>query len=441
MKNQYIVQIADNKLIAIYHDDTSGIAMRAFDNGRWGKPASIAPDMQPNFTLSADSRGILYMLCQDSSNILLYRFTQGEWKSRMMLEGSGSKQIPLHAYPIVFGKSMSLIYSSPSGNITGSSESPLMLRRIDEHGTWHAPLIIDKYTPSNGSFSVQAITPSHYLLFYAKKSNETSVGYVEISPERITAFNTIYSTNQRIADTSFLATNNSIHALLIIKGMFSTQVIYRKKSNANFSAPITLAEAPQISNCLLMFVSGKLHAYFTIGSHLVSANSSDFGETFSSVSRCTTKFCAEPIKSSYLSQMPMREDDYFVRQLFVDRHNTTDIQLLPDIYEDFYPLPTRTSTENPPLEAISESHITTQSETLRDELALYKYKLDAAQLQLQDKELKFAKLMQTSSHEKSQLQDRIRYLEGKLHNLEAVHKNEIPPSPATDTRKYPLMII
>ena len=427
MKNQYIVRMANNRLIAVYHSDTSGIVMKTFDNGRWCKPTPIAPDMQENFTLSTDDRGTLYMFCQhQNGDTHLYRHRRGEWSSRVMLENTDGNHPKLHACPIVFGNRMSLIYSH-----TGGDGGTLILRRIDERGKWHAPITIDSYTPINGSFSVQAITPTHHLVFYAKKSVDKTagyaIGYVEVDPERITAFNTIYSTSQRVTDTSFLVTNNSIHALFIVKSMFTMQVIYRKKSGVGFSTPIIIAEAPQISNCLLMFVSGKLHAYFMTGGQLASAVSSDCGETFSGVSRCTNKFCVSPVKSVYVSQIPMDEDAYFVRQLFVDRNNAADIQLLPDMYEDFYPLQAA-----PPADAPQS---TAPQTAMPDELTLLQDKLDIAHIQLQEKERQIARHTYEHIEERAKLLEKIKQLEDDLSNTQII------PAPTPDTRKYPLMIV
>jgi len=442
VKNQYIVQMTDNRLIVIYHSDTSGIVMRTFDNGRWSKPIPVAPDMQENFTLSTDDRGTLYMFCRNNSGDMhLYRQQRGEWSSRVMLENTENKQPKFHAYPMIFGNRMSIIYSHSSGG-----SGTLMLRRIDEHGKWHTPITIDSYTPINGDFSVQAISPTHHLLFYAKKNADSanshaighSIGYVETDPERVTAFNTIYSTNQRITDTSFLVTNSSIHALFIVKSMFSTQVIYRKKSGANFSAPIVIAEAPQISNCLLMFVSGKLHAYFMSGGQLASVTSADFGETFSGVSRCTNKFCVSPVKSAYISQIPMDESTYFVRQLFVDRNNAADIQLLPDMYEDFYPLPAAASADTQPA-AVPNSAAASQK-PIHEELALLQDKLDIAQMQLEEKERRIVKHMHAHNDEKAKLLEKIKQLESNLSGLQVIQQ-PTAPNPSANTRKYPLMIV
>ena len=426
MRNHYIVRMADNRLFSFYHSETSGIVLRSFEGGRWSKPEPVAPDAQSNFTVSVDENGAMYMFAQDEAgDVHLYRYRRGDWKSRIILKNPGERQTALHIYPMICDGGMSIIYNHASGADGGA----LMLQSMDDRGKWRAPASIDSYTPSVMPFSVQTVTPTHSLLFYAKKSAEPAIGYVEVSPERVTAFNTIYTSNHRIIDTSFLVTNDSLHALFIVKTMFSCQLIYRKKSTANFSAPVILADGAQLSGCLLMFVSGKLMACFMSDGRLVCSSSSDHGETFSRPVRYTNKFCAVPVKSVFLSQSPMDTGKYFVRQLYVDRNNVSDIQLLPDVYEDFYPLYPSIATEEAARQPDGSAALT---EAVEDEISVYRDKLEISRLQLVEKERQMSKLTQANEEEQKRLKERIKTLEDELRSL----RN--PPAPKIE---YPLMIV
>jgi len=417
--------MADNRLFAFYHSDTPGIVQRSFESGRWGKPTVIAPDMQDNFTVSTDSQGVLYLFAQDAAgDVHLYRLRQGEWKSRVILKNPGDRQTRLNIYPMVSDEGMSIIYNHASGTDSGT----LMLRSMDERGKWSAPASIDSYTSGVMPFSVQTITPNHAILFYARKSAEPTIGYVEVSPERTTAFNTIHTTNHRITDTSFLVTNDSLHSLFVVKGMFSSQVIYRKKSSDNFSAPVVLAEGAQMSNCLLMYTSGRLTAYFMAGGNLIHSSSSDHGETFSAAARYTNKFCAVPAKSTYISQIPMDKDAYFARQLYVDRNNAADIQLMSDVYEDFYPLHQAA--------AAHQTEAASPPESLSDEISLYRDKLEIARLQLTEKDRRMARQAQAAEERETRLSARISELEAEMKNLKSAQEDANKAQ-----RKYPLMIV
>jgi len=427
--------MADSKLLSFYHNDSEGIVLRAFDSGKWGKPTPVAPGALGNFTVSTDRHGALYLFCQDAEgDVHLHRLRQGDWKSRMMLKNPGGKQARLHIYPMIRDDGMSIIYNS-----AGTDGGTLMLQSMGERGKWNPPTSIDSYSPMGDDFYVQTLAPDHALLFYARKSADPVIGYVEASPERATTFNTIYSTSHRIIDTSFLVTNDSLHALFIVKGMFSSQLMYRKKPGQSFSAPVVLAEAAQITNCLLMFVCGKLHAYFISAGQLVYAYSTDGGETFSGVMRYTNKFCAVPIKSVYISQMPMDKRDFFVRQLYVDRNNVSDVQLLPDMYDDFYPAAIMAATRVADTQAVSMPQPT---DTTHGEISLYRDKLDIANKQLAEKDRQLMRQLQASSDEKAQLLSTIHKLESELHQMKSVKAETTEkPSQPEDIRKYPLMIV
>ena len=429
MKNHYIVRMADGRLLAFYHTDSLGITMKSHEGGRWSKPSCVAPDALSNFTVSTDRQGVLYLFAQDTAgDVYLYRLNKGEWKSRLILKNPGDNLSPLHIYPIMSDNGMSIIYNHTSGTDAGR----LILQSIDDRGKWQTPQSIDAYVPSVVPFSVRAITPSHALLFYAKKSADSTIGYVEVGPDRATSFNTIFSTNQRISDTSFLVTHDSLHSLLIVRGHFSSQVIYRRKADTEFSTPIVLAESQQLGNCLLMFVSGKLMAFFMMGGQLVCASSSDHGQTFSAASRCTNKFCAVPIKAAYISQMPMETGDFFVCQVYVDRNNVSDIQLLPDMHEDFYPI------ASVPAPAARQSDDSSDLADLTQKIVLFRDKLDLTQLQLAEKERQMALFIDAAKEEKKRLHERITELEAKVASVPAL---PIQPQTASTKLQYPPMII
>jgi len=452
-----------DRLLAIYYSDTSGIVYRSFEGGRWGKATPIAPGAHSNFTVSIDRNGTLYLFCQEANgDVHLYRLRQGEWKSRVMLKNPGNKQARLHIHPLLYDDGMSIIYNSVIGE-----GSALMLQSMDERGKWYPPERIDSYSQMGGTgiadarlgadFSVVPVAPDHALIFYARNAGEPAIGYVEASPTRTTTFNTIYSTGSKIIDTSFLVTNDSLHVLLVVRGMFSSQLIYRKKSSASFSAPVVIAEGAQISSCLLMFVSGILYAYFMVGgqagfgqessTQLAYSSSADVGETFSRAARYTNKFCAAPVKSTYISHVPMDEGGFFARQLYVDRNNVADVQLVPDMYEEFLPIiPVAVATTS----ALDEQTLgapsgdTYVSEGLVDQVAVYKSKLELAQMQLEEKERRLVKHIQTEGEERKRLIARIRELEDELHELKTAGRAEEPsiqPGAADAARKYPLMIL
>jgi len=417
--------MADNRLYTFYHSESSGIALRCYEGGKWGKPSVVAEGAQDNFTVSCDRHGTLYLFAQDAEgDVHLHRLHNGEWKSRLMLKNPGDRQAKLHIYPMVSDGKLSILYNSTGGADSGS----LIMRGMDEFGKWQPPHTVDTYAPGLLPFSVQMLTPEHALVLYAKSGSESCVGYVEAGPNRTTDFNEVYSTAGRIADTSFLATDNSLHALMVVKNQFMNQIVYRRKDDAGFAEAVVLAEGQQLGNCMLMYITNVLTAFFMSGGSLVFSSSDDHGRTFSAPVRYTNKLCAAPVKAAYISQIPMDTRAYYLRQLYVDRNNAADIQLLPDMYEDFFP-----AAAAPPAVAPRQQ---ANTEELTGKIIYYRDKLEVAEMLLAEKEKQMAKFMHAAGEERAKFAQRVKALEAEVDALSQSAAQERRPA-----LRYPLMIV
>lgn len=359
-KNQYIARMPDGRLFCCYHTSADGGCVRIYEGGRWGKPNVIAPEAQPHISAALDHHGVFYLIYQDrSGNIHLQRY-HNEWRSRLLIKNEEGTSLPsrVHIHPLIDEGGLSLLYNSGGG---------LMLRAMDFGGGWGQPYLLDSAL-AGGEFVVQNLSSSHALVFYNKVGAETVLGYREVSPNRYTSFNPVWrmGTGQNVADASFLATNDSLHGIIITKGMFSSQLVYMRKLDESFNGVQVLAETKNLGNCLLMYVGGILYAFVMSDGQLIYTSSKDHGTSFSPMKRYTNKFCAIPAKATYLSHRSMSEGEYLVRHLYVDRNNVADIQLLPDLYEAFYPISNNKATQG--------------------EISEYKEKLEKTQAQLEEKD-------------------------------------------------------
>lgn len=165
--------------------------------------------------------------------------------------------------------------------------------------------------------------------------DEITLGYREITPERQSNFHTIHSTYYKITDTSFLSTNDSIHALYTVKNMFTKQIVYRKKASNSFSKPIVLFENPNIKNNLLLIIKNELYALWTINEKIYSAVSKDNGFTFQSPIVYNENFSYLQ-KAIYLSDEKMSEENFFAREVYVEKSHPWQIKFLPNIQKKFY---------------------------------------------------------------------------------------------------------
>jgi hypothetical protein len=149
--------------------------------------------------------------------------------------------------------------------------------------------------------------------------------------------------------------------------MFSSQLIYRKKDVSEFSNPIVLYEAQRIEKCLLCYVKNCLHVFFHAAGQLFVCVSENQGASFSRPARYKKKFCQNPEKAYYLSVVPQSEAEFFVRQVFVDHQSPWDVQILPDLYDEFYPDPI---VPSPKTNAPVDSETLEELERLRNQISI-----------------------------------------------------------------------
>jgi hypothetical protein len=253
-----------------------------------------------------------------------------------MLENRAASPYAIFFNAIIAGKGMTLIYNMPAQEDRSFN---IMLQQLNESGKWSQALLIDRCYPlSNDLYQIQAVSPEHMLLFYQGTTGEKAFGYREVTSLQTTDFHTISTMSGNLADHSILTTNNAIHAAFIIRGMFSHTLIYKKKESGHFSNPLIIYEAPKLTDLCLFIVKNNLHLTFISGGQLFMTVSYDNGNTFTKAARYRSKFCMQPIKSFYLSEGPQNEKNFFLRELYTDILNPCDIQLLPELYEEFYPL-------------------------------------------------------------------------------------------------------
>ncbi|MDR1638837.1 MAG: hypothetical protein LBT59_03985 [Clostridiales bacterium] len=331
----------EKSIYAFYHSRQRGISGRSFRNGRWSAEFPVAQTARENFSVTIEN-GIFYLFCQDSQgDIILATSNVDEdgWSSRVMLKSQTDRFHPVALYPMMADKGLSIIYNTPSSAIDERNGS-LVFQRLGDDGQWLPASRIDKFYPFGPSlYQVQRLSRDHLLLFYQKRTPDNNLGYMEITREEQGAYNAFCQTPYYVPDTSFLATDKGVHALYVVKSMFSSQLIYRKKAGKDFGPPIAIHEAQRIENCLVFFVQNTLRVSFQSGGILYMCVSEDNGDTFGRPVRYKAKFCQSPEKAVYISQASQSESQAFMREVYVDHACPWDVQMIPDLYDDFYPGP------------------------------------------------------------------------------------------------------
>ena len=255
----------------------------------WGSDEKeLICGVSPYFTVNIDDRGRLMIFCQNmQGDIILCTESSGQWKDVTILENSRSERQKMIFYCITGGGSMSLIYNIPADNI-------IMRQNLGKNGIWEAPEKLDDiYDGGSEIFKVRVINGYHVLLFYRKKTPDLQIGYKEITKNKSSGFNVIYSTGYNISDSSYITDGENIHFLYIVKSMFFNQVVYRRKDGKGLSGSMVLFEGQGVRDCIVQIINGKLYCCFICSGRLLYRVSENNGSSFEK-----TKGYEKPVSSA-----------------------------------------------------------------------------------------------------------------------------------------------
>ncbi|MCL2564283.1 MAG: hypothetical protein FWE24_00535 [Defluviitaleaceae bacterium] len=331
MGNHYIARLKDGSLAAVFSKE-SKIVIKFLKNGRWEYEQALLEGKNLNFSADFDQGGNLHIFVQDNKNdIILMVFNGTQFSKRQLLNGSSVDRYPMQVRQL---KNSCLIYNIP---IEGNKYK-LIMQNTKESG-WDEPMEIAEIFPlpgnGNSLFDLQLVNPAHGVALYNSENNV--IGYKEIAPGKICEFVPISRPGEFVLDASFLTLQDGVHLLYISANLFSQKLIYRRKVSAKISEALTLWEGPRIENCLLTNINGEIHAFWNLREGLYCAKSTIGGKSFEKGQIYTQKFCKKPLKASYITAFG--DEDYFIRNIFVDSLAPWDVQILPDVFPEFYPIP------------------------------------------------------------------------------------------------------
>lgn len=331
----YIIRFK-NKLLCFYHDGNC-IMLKKFSEGKWSMPEIIFNNAWPEYTVNiSDSQ--INLFCQNNSgNAFLCTYKNNNWQSKIILQNQFN--YPLQIHPLVDKNNFSLIYNIPADK----NNFYLVINKLKEN-RWQPSIQIDKlYGLEN--FCLQRLNDDHVITFYMTKSAEINLGYREITSANQSDFHIIHSTYYKITDTSFLTSSDSIHTLYTVKNMFTKQIAYCRKTDS-FLKPIVLFENPNIKNNLLLIIKNDLYALWTVNEKIYAAISKDNGFTFSAPV-IFQENNSQIQKAFYLSDERMREENFFCRQIYVNKNNPWQVKFLPNVQKKFYDFENAQQSENP----------------------------------------------------------------------------------------------
>lgn len=329
MNSNYIVRLKGNRLFSFYYCKNAILCREYFEN-KWSQEKMLINDVREHFSLTLNEQSYIYVICQNTNgDVILCTNESGKFQYKVVLENKNKDLYNILMTPIIYEKQLFLIYNA---------DNNLVFQNADENGNWLPSKKIDEFTSiCNSIYNIQRISSDHLIIFYGINSNDSSLGYRELTPYKKGVLNMICSSNFRIYDSAFLTTQNELHIVYIIRTLFSHKLFYRGNTNGKLSNPILLIEAPALDNCIIYFLDGKLYVNCTSNNNLLVCISNDNGRSFTKVKRDNNKV-ENCIKASYVCFQQQDEDELFTHQVYVDKHEPYEIKLFPSVYKNFYPV-------------------------------------------------------------------------------------------------------
>ena len=346
MQSNYIAKFSDGKLAALYFNE-EGIMARICENGRWLPARTLLKGAQPVFSANFALSGELQIYAQDEKgSVVLISFAGDNISSKVILENH-SDNIHAILFSIVgSGGNIGLLYNIPYEE----RMQKLLVQKLHESGTWDKPEEVDIFHPlANNIFETLRISENHVLVFYRREGKV--FGYREISTEEKGDFVPVLRQGENMHDISFFALGDSLHMAYLSSNMFSSRLVYRRKISDSFEAGVVLWEGQWLDNCLISEINGELCIFFQSGGNLYMAKSTDNGISFSKPENYAHKFCRLPGKAVYISEH--NDESYKTHHVFVDSVHPWDIQILPDMCNDFY-IYTQTEQKSPEIQESTE---------------------------------------------------------------------------------------
>lgn len=329
--NNYIIKLKDKIVSMYYHkgdeSDVGSVMCRIFKDNVWQEPTTVVPECNGKFSLSLEDNISIFcegMLYQTDKNII-------DWVSE-------KTDLPTNATVHTLGDTT--VYSDAHA---------IFLKETNKDA-----FSIDEYLQqANLDFTAQKITNDHMVIFYQSIQSEAvqnrrpnlfskeeieehynNIGYMEVSDGGHGVFRPIHTTYYNIADTSFITTGSKIHALYIVKSMFSYQLVYKCKAGEAFDKPIVVWEGQKMDKCLLSIINGEINVFFRYRGHTFTSKKK--GNSFTKPEVYKNKICKITKKATFISEKTMDENDFFVCDVYVDKYNPWDVQILPDMHKSFY---------------------------------------------------------------------------------------------------------
>jgi len=268
----YIVAAKDGLHCFYYKDGVVWFCQH--DGNVWSQAYELISKVRANFTVNLVDDKRPFLIWQDDvGNLKKGRFGNGKVIDERTMIKSKDGLGQYRAIPADGG--MNLVYSLPfaEGGI-----HMLMSQFVGENGAWGAVRRVDNIIGMvGGLFRLIPVAGKHFLAVYQNGGFESRIGYKEIFGDEIGGYNLLHSSIHSFGDCSFLATTHELHVACVVKGVFGSRLIYKKKGADGLSPGVVVAEGQGLHNIVLYVVNDKPHILFMRNDVLYNVGAEDDG--------------------------------------------------------------------------------------------------------------------------------------------------------------------
>lgn len=331
MQNNYILINKNNEILSFYYGEERSIYYKKLDYSNNSIITKVIQDVTDYFTVDITPSKDIYIFCQNYiGDVILCKLEKDKFKHKILFKNKNERAENILFYPIFFKNNLSLIYNTPDSN-----QSFLSIKTLINNKNWTNSENIDLFSIlPNNTFYIQKITQDNIILAYQKKSKDTQIGYKQIKNGNISDFITIHRTNYQIVDYSFVSFNDITHYVYIVKNLFSSQVIYRKKDEYGLSNPITLFDGQKIKTCNINILNNDLYCSFIVNNTLYYCQSENLGRSFLGIVKYKKPISQDVVKAKFLDNINIPNN--CINEIFIDSKNISNIYMLPELLPNLF---------------------------------------------------------------------------------------------------------
>lgn len=333
MQNNYILLTKSKDILSFYYGEERSIYCKKTTSNNYTSTIKIIQNVTDCFTVDIDNDGIVHLFCKNfDGDVILCKMEQDGFKNKILFKNKEDNLENVLFYPIFFKDNMSLLFNTQNKN---QANSFLAIKTLVGGKTWTNSENIDVFsTLPNNIFYIQKINQDNLVLAYQKKMKDIQIGFKQIKNGNISDFVTIHKTAYQIVDYSFVAYNDDIHYIYVIKTLFSSQVVYKKKDINGISNPVILFDGQKIKSCNIAILNNNLFCSFILNNTLFYCQSEDFGNSFLGIVKYKKPISQDVVKAKFLQTTPILNSS--INEIYLESKNPLNIYMLPEFLPNIF---------------------------------------------------------------------------------------------------------